>query len=129
MYDTFTDSVLDRWYTMIGLHLSTWSEYLPGRSDCHAWSSWPAYDFLTRILGIRPAKPGFAEILIEPHAAGHTWAKGAMQTPVGRVEVHWTTDESGAMSLRAATPDGISTTVVLPGKEPVVFASGGTIEV
>jgi alpha-L-rhamnosidase len=129
MYDRFADSVLDRWHTMLDLRLSTWAEYLPGRSDCHAWSAWPAHDFLTRILGIRPAKPGFQEILIRPHAAGHTWARGLMQTLVGKVEVHWTKGDDGTMSLRATSPTGVPTTVVVPGEEPRFFESGGIIEV
>ena len=127
MYDRMADGVLNRWRSMIDLHLSTWAEYLPGRSDCHAWSSWPAYDFMTRVLGIRPAKPGFAEILIRPHAAGLTWAKGGMDTPVGRVIVNWEVGAGGVMEITVDAPVGVTTIVELPDGESQEFREGGSI--
>ncbi|UZJ65070.1 hypothetical protein OKW96_01940 [Sphingobacterium sp. KU25419] len=45
MSDSYTDQ-LEPWKDMLALGLSTFSENPdPTRSDCHAWSSSPNYDF------------------------------------------------------------------------------------
>ncbi len=92
-YERVPTHVYEPWRAMLGSHLTTWCEYWPGRSDCHAWSSWPAYDFVTRVLGIRPAAPGFGEVLVRPQTAGADWAKGCAPTPAGPVHVEWRRDE------------------------------------
>jgi len=128
-YESFTTHVLEPWRAMLDLHLSTWAEYLPGRSDCHAWSSWIAADFLTCVLGIKPGRPGFEEILIRPQTAGHEFARGRMPTPAGDVRVEWRKETSSrSVTLRAETPEGTPVVVEPPGGEPTRFESGGTIE-
>ncbi len=128
-YDLFDPALLPQWRDMLDKHLSTWREGgEPGRSDCHAWTAWPAVDFLTCVLGIQPAKPGFAEIRIRPHTETYTFARGQMPTVVGTVRVEWTRDENGQVSLKAQTPAGVPTVVELPGQEPRRFEQGGEIE-
>ncbi len=128
-YAAFPGPVLAPWREMLRKHLSTWAEYPdPGRSDCHAWSSWIAVDFLTCVLGVQPAKPGFQEILIRPQTEAVSWAKGAMPTVVGTIRVDWRKDpETGKISLKAETPAGIPVRVELPGLAPKVFTTGGKI--
>ncbi len=127
-YERFPDHVLAPWREMIGAHLSTWCEYWPGRSDCHAWSSWIAADFLTCILGIKPGRPGFEEVLIRPQTGACEWARGSMPTPAGTVSVDWRKDaDTGAVSLEASAPEGVPTVVELPGAGPRRFESGGDI--
>jgi len=129
-YEAFPTYVLEPWREMLALHMSTWGEYLPGRSDCHAWSSWIAVDFLTCVLGIKPARPGFEEILIRPQTDVAEWARGSMPTPMGTVEVAWEKDpETGTVSLSAVTPVGVPTTVELPGLVPRRFPAGGPISI
>jgi hypothetical protein len=129
-YEQFTGHVLDRWRNMLDLHLTTWAEYIPGRSDCHAWSSWIAADFLTCVLGIRPSEPGFEEILIRPQTSAADCARGAMPTPVGMVRVSWEKDpETGLVTLEAEAPEGVPTIVELPLATPERFESGGRIRV
>jgi hypothetical protein len=128
-YDEFSTHVLEPWREMLAVNLSTWTEYWPPtRSDCHAWSAWIAFDFLTRVLGIRPGKPGFEEILIRPQTAGHRFARGSMPTPAGIISVDWTKHENGLVTLSAQTPQGVPVTVELSGCEPQRYASGGAIE-
>ncbi|HRZ22323.1 MAG TPA: amylo-alpha-1,6-glucosidase, partial [Bacteroidales bacterium] len=53
-------NTLDPWKSMLDNGLSTFAEKQdPTRSDCHAWSASPNYDFLATVAGIRPASPGF----------------------------------------------------------------------
>ncbi|MEI6033049.1 MAG: family 78 glycoside hydrolase catalytic domain [Verrucomicrobiae bacterium] len=81
---------LSLWREMLDLRATTWFEMPePTRSDCHAWSSWIARDFLTEILGIQPLEPGFRKILIRPQTGILQQASGGMPTPVGYVHVAW----------------------------------------
>jgi len=88
------DHWLTPWRTALDLHLTTWPEQPePTRSDCHAWSAWPTYTFLTHVLGVRPAAPGFASHVITPkRVAGWDKVSGSIPTPSGlrRVTVDWT---------------------------------------
>ncbi|MFO7956301.1 MAG: alpha-L-rhamnosidase C-terminal domain-containing protein [Candidatus Brocadiia bacterium] len=129
-YDRLTTHVLGPWREMLGKRLSTWCEYWPGRSDCHAWSSWIAHDFVTRILGVRPGKPGFEEVLIRPHTASLEWARGRVPTPHGAVEVDWQLDpDTGETTLEARCPEGVPAVVELPGRTPQRLDAGGRISV
>lgn len=79
----------------------------PTRSHCHAWSSAPLH-FLPRIvLGVRPAAVGCAVVEISPRPSGLTWAKGALATPHGPVQVSWRL-EDGKMTLQASAPPGVT---------------------
>ena len=96
--DQFWDHWLSPWRQALALHLSTWPERPePTRSDCHAWSAWPTYAFLTHVLGVRPASPGFASYEIVPrHVAGWDTLSGTVPTPQGllSVTVDWTSGEA-----------------------------------
>jgi alpha-L-rhamnosidase len=128
-YSAFSTHVLELWRQALAKHVSTWPEYPdPTRSDCHAWSSWIAADFVTCVLGIRPLKPGFAGILIAPHTEIGAYARGSAPTAVGTVTVEWRKDpDTGIVHLQASAPEGAPTVVRLPGLEPVRYASGGSI--
>lgn len=110
-------------------HLTTLAEYWPGRSDCHAWSSWVAADFLTCVLGVKPVRPGFAEILIKPQPGSYQFARGSIPTPVGEVKVEWHRQpDSDRLCLKASVPRGVATRVELPDGRARAFAEGGRIE-
>jgi alpha-L-rhamnosidase len=129
-YSAFGTHVLRLWREALAKHVSTWPEYPdPTRSDCHAWSSWIAADFVTCGLGIQPFKPGFAEILIDPRVEIGVYARGSAPTPVGTVRVDWRKDpDSGDVELKVRAPQGVPTRVKLPGLAPRVYRSGGEIE-
>jgi hypothetical protein len=128
-YAGFDMHVLSLWRDALSKHVSTWPEYPdPTRSDCHAWSSWIAADFVTCGLGIRPYRPGFAEIVVAPHTEIGLYARGSAPTPVGTVSVSWHKDaQSGVVHLDVSAPEGIPTRVKLPGLDPRIYRSGGKI--
>lgn len=130
-YAAFGDHVLALWREALDKHVSTWPEYPdPTRSDCHAWSSWIAADFVTCGLGIRPFTPGFQEILVAPRTEVGLYARGWAPTPMGRVTVDWRKDrDSGDVYLYATAPEGVPTRVKLPGMDPRRFGAGGRIGV
>ncbi len=82
-----------------------WLGGFPTRSHCHAWSAAPLH-FLPRILlGIRPLEPGGGVVEISPRLGNLTWAKGAIATPRGRVEVSWQL-EGKHLRIEASAPPG-----------------------
>lgn len=66
------------------------------------------------VAGIRPVEPGYARLLLRPTPGpGLDWARGALDTPHGRVECGWRRNGAGfAVDIRV--PDGIEADVVLP---------------
>ncbi|MBM7567288.1 alpha-L-rhamnosidase C-terminal domain-containing protein [Paenibacillus sacheonensis] len=109
-----TEQLWQPWKDQIGLGLTAWVEDpVQQRSDCHAWSALPLYEYPAETLGVKPEQPGFAALRIEPKPAGQTWAEGAVPTPQGEVSVRWEIKE-GSFTLQAKVPGGIPSTVVLP---------------
>lgn len=104
---------LSPWRKMLALGLTTFAEKPePARSDCHAWSASPDYDFLSTICGIMPDAPGFKRVRIAPALAGLKWIKGCMPHPDGMISV---------AVAQHAKDSGIKATVVLPEKLEGVF--------
>ena len=96
---------LNPWRDMLAIGLTTFAEKQePTRSDCHAWSASPNYDFLATICGIMPLKAGFKEVLIQPAMGALTTIDGKMPHPMGMIEMHL--DKKGAI--------GVSGTIHLP---------------
>jgi alpha-L-rhamnosidase len=99
-------SQLVPWRDMIKNGLTTFAENPdPARSDCHAWSSSPNYDFLATICGIVPATPGFASVRIQPALGELVQAEGIMPHPAGDIQV----------SLQRKGEKGIEADISLPG--------------
>lgn len=96
---------LQPWRDMINLGLTTFAEKEePTRSDCHAWSASPNYDFLATICGIMPDAPGFEEVLVQPALGILDNAEGKMPHPNGEIKV----------SLKRKGNSGIESDITLP---------------
>jgi hypothetical protein len=93
------------WYEMLLMGLTTCPENPePVRSDCHAWSAHPNFNFLSIICGIDPASPGFKEIEISPNLGPLEWVKGIMPHPNGLIEVEFA----------KVKPEGLKAVITLP---------------
>lgn len=83
----------------------------PTRSHCHAWSSAPSY-FLNRIvLGIKPTAPGAARVELSPRLAGLTWARGAVATVRGPIDVAWKLADN-VLDVTCTAPEGVQVAFV-----------------
>ena len=115
---------LGPWHNMVDAGLSTFvEENSYWRSLCHAWSAHPALEFLTRVLGVTPAAPGFAAIEIAPHRCGLAHARGTVCTPRGAVTVAWRAN-NGRFVLEVESPASTPVRVLLPNGERREFGGG-----
>lgn len=115
MADYYCD-LLQRWRNMLTLDLTTTPEYSdPSRSDTHAWSAHPAYDFPTIIAGIRPGSPGFATVRIEPSLGKLQWVEASMPHPKGMIVARY---HKGTNTTEASItlPDSVSGTLIWKGR-------------
>jgi len=126
--------LLGPWRRMIQEGLTTWKEDPRGdRSDCHAWGCGPMVECVREILGVRPAKAGYAAIGIQPKPAGLKFAHGRVpltrlsgRQPAKFVHVDWRV-EAGRFILRAESPKGVPCLVRLPDGAEKEFPGGGAM--
>jgi alpha-L-rhamnosidase len=75
------------WQTFLDAGETTWPETWQGGSHCHGWSATPSRDLPLYTLGVSPAEPGFALARVRPQLGDLAWARGAVPTPAGLMEV------------------------------------------
>jgi hypothetical protein len=114
MADSYCD-LLQRWRNMVALGLTTTPEYSdPSRSDTHAWSAHPAYDFPTIIAGIRPGSPGFATVRIEPSLGKLQRVEASMPHPKGMILTRYD-KHAKTTDVSITLPDTLSGTFIWKG--------------
>jgi alpha-L-rhamnosidase len=98
----------------------------PGMNSFNHYAYGAIGDWLyTRVAGIRidESQPGYAHVIIAPHAGGGlTEARATHDSPYGEVVSGWTVT-GGTMTLEVVIPPNATATVHLPGA-----ASGGVTE-
>jgi hypothetical protein len=108
---------LGPWRDMLAMGLTTWAENPePARSDCHAWSASPNYEFLATVLGIQSGAPGFAHVRLEPHLGALAEAAGGIPHPLGEVAVSYRRD-GDTLTADVALPQGVTGRLAWRGRE------------
>jgi hypothetical protein len=79
----------------------------------HGWCSTPLVQMSERVLGVRPAAPGFKTVEIRPSLCDLSWAKGRVPTPQGDVAVSWALGND-KLTLKLTVPAGAEGDVTLP---------------
>ncbi len=126
MGDEFLPQLAD-WKAMLDMGLTTFAEEPePTRSDCHAWSASPNYQFLSTVLGINPGSPGFATVRIEPFLGDLTFAEGKMPHPLGEITVKLEKVATGHKAI-VMLPKGLNGEMVWQGKRKAL--EGGKVGV
>lgn len=125
----YVEGAWKRWEDLTAYRLFTWPEDdINWRSDCHAWSATPLYEFVACGLGIRPAAPGFRVVGISPKMLWMSSCSGSVQTPYGRLAVDWRQDNGlfvlhmqaeNKMPVLLELPDGHTRELELTGSETV----------
>ncbi|MDA8440594.1 MAG: family 78 glycoside hydrolase catalytic domain [Propionibacterium sp.] len=82
-------------------------------------------DWMHRVVGgVAPLEPGYSSVLIAPQPGGGlTEAETSLDTPHGRVRVHWTVADKH-LTVEAELPDGVTGLLRLPGQEDRRVGSG-----
>jgi hypothetical protein len=110
-------ATLGLWKEMLKNGLSTFAEKQdPTRSDCHAWSASPNYDFLATVAGIRPASFGFKTVRMEPALGDLKFIKGQMPHPSGIIVFDLKQTGSGGIQGEVTLPEGLTGTFGWNGK-------------
>ena len=109
---------LKPWRDMLALGLTTFAEKPePTRSDCHAWSACPNYDFLAVVCGIMPDAPGFRRVRFAPALGPLEWAEGRMPHPDGEIAVRLERKSGGGLGASVTLPPGVAGVFVWNGEE------------
>jgi len=117
MGDQYLDH-LQHWEIMINNGLTTFAERsLEGRSECHAWSAHPLYDFLATVCGIEPAEPGFKSVKIKPHLGKLNEITASMPHPLGKIEVRLKRSNNDGIEGRIELPEQLTGTFFWQGRE------------
>jgi alpha-L-rhamnosidase len=116
-------SELQPWREMLKLGLTTFAEKPePTRSDCHAWSASPNYDFLATICGIMPAAPGFEKVIIKPALGELKKVSGTMPHPYGKITVKFTRLGTKGISAEITLPEALTGTFVWNGTKQLLHS-------
>ena len=108
---------LGPWKDMLRIGLTTFAEKQdPTRSDCHAWSASPNYDFLATVAGIRPSSAGFKTINMQPALGDLKFIKGRMPHPSGMIVFDLKKTPNNGLQGEVTLPDGLSGTFGWKGK-------------
>jgi alpha-L-rhamnosidase len=103
--DLYLDT-LKPWREMLAKGFTTTPETPdPSRSDTHAWSGHPAFDFNTLIAGVHPTAAGFASVRIRPALAKLDWVEATTPHPEGLIRTSY-----------KRNGDEVKATIELPGK-------------
>jgi hypothetical protein len=106
------------WYNMLrlgaGMTLEAWdNKFKPNLDWNHAWGAAPANIISFRVMGIRPATPGFAQVDIQPQVGSLAYSEVVVPTVKGAI---YEQVEQDAFQYRVSLrlPVGVRAQVVLP---------------
>ncbi len=117
MYKEMWKNVVRLWDDMARRGATTWWETFVGDgldSLCHTWSSVPAYLILAEVLGVKPKKPGFAEISVSPQIDLLPRARGTVPTSKGEISIEWNMDSKGQCFLKICSNANAPAYISLP---------------
>lgn len=119
---------LGPWRTMLARGLTTFAEQPdPTRSDCHAWSASPVYEFLATVAGVEPASPGFATVRIEPHLGKLGHVEAVVPHPAGEIRLRLERTGAGDVTGDVSLPAGVSGVFVWKGRSSALLPGAQTV--
>lgn len=82
-------------------------------------------DWMHRTVGgIAPLEPGYSAVRVAPRPGGGlTWARTALDTARGRIEVDWRI-EGGTLTVQTTLPSGVTGVLSLDGEPDVALTEG-----
>ena len=109
---------LRSWQNMLAvgstITLEAWDDsFKPNQDWNHAWGAAPANAIARYLLGVRPLKPGFADMLIAPRPGSLESIEGRVPTIRGPVDVSVKQIPGSSMQIRLSIPGNANATVSL----------------
>ena len=124
MADAYLDHI-EPWKIMLDLGLTTFAEReFDMRSDCHAWSASPCFDFIHTVAGIQPAEPGYKSVLIEPKFGKLEFIKATLPHPKGDIIVDLARKGTTGITGHIELPDDLTGTFIW-GENQLNLKGGG----
>jgi hypothetical protein len=125
----YIDSI-EPWRQALTLGLTTFPETPePSRSDCHAWSASPNYDFLATVCGIRPMEVGFRNVRIAPNLCNLKNVEAQMPHPLGEIKVKFVRQGTIGIEAEITLPTELTGEFVWNGKVRKIYSGINKIEV
>lgn len=111
---------LDAWIQLPERGSTTCPEE-PGhpRSECHAWSALPLYEFTRTLAGVRPEN---GIIRIQPRLFDLPDLRGTAVTPAGPVRFDYRLDGDGKWEYAVTLPEGAAGRFISPGGKQTDFS-------
>jgi len=110
---------LDDWKQLLKDGFTTFPEYpdISSRSDCHAWTAYPAYELLTIVCGFQPVNAGMTKYIIEPQLGKLLWAKGSIFNRKGNLTLHISKTYKNRYKGELYIPKGVEAVLRVNGNE------------
>ena len=100
----------------------------PSRSDCHAWGSHPLFHFHATLAGIRPLRPGFQTVLVEPSPGPLSCIRSRLPHPRGEIDLELERDSRGGnLRIRIGLPTEVDGLFRWQGREYELSTGSETV--
>lgn len=117
------------WWNMLRMGSTITTEawdnvYKPNLDWNHAWGAAAGNIIVRRLLGVRPAAPGFRSVIIEPQIGNLRFVKAKIPTPSGLLCLNMSQGQDSKISIDIDLPDGMTAELFMPGSnKPVILTS------
>jgi alpha-L-rhamnosidase len=117
--DLMRSTLTRSWYNMIRagstITMEAWDQSFKSNLDWnHAWGAAPAAAIPRWVLGVRPASPGWTDIIVSPHLGRLAWIEGTVPTLRGGVDVRVVKEGTSGLSGQISVPPGCRIYLELP---------------
>jgi hypothetical protein len=113
--DMYID-LLGSWQGMIENGMTTYGETdINPRSECHAWSASPCFDFLHTVVGIYPTEHSFKSIVIAPNLGELNKLEAEFPHPKGIIKMKFT-KTNNKMNAQISIPKDVKGVFKWKGK-------------
>ena len=107
---------LGPWEEFLDYGFTTFPEFdLESRSDCHPWSTHPAYFLFSTTAGIKPSAPGFKEVQIKPNIGELKDVKANVPHYLGQINLDIKKQENG-VTINLKLPQRLSGELIWEGE-------------
>lgn len=105
-----TETMMQRWHDLVDAGCTTCPETPEdARSQCHAWSALPIFEYVRTIAGIRAAQSNWETVEIKPNLMGLPDLNGTVPTPKGNISFRYTGN-----TYEISLPDGMEAVFISP---------------